>query len=178
MSGDAALVAIVREAFARAGLGAPPERAVVVSVERQRLYLLDRGQVAAEFPVSTSALGVGGAEGSNRTPPGVHRIREMIGAGNEVGTVYVDRQPTGVTWRGEASTNDMILTRILTLDGLEPGVNQGAGVDSLARYIYIHGTNQEDKLGTPASHGCIRMANGDVIDLFDRLKPGDLVVVA
>jgi UDP-N-acetylmuramate--alanine ligase len=134
--------------------------------------------VIAEYPVSTSAFGVGGAEGSYRTPPGFHRVREMIGAGAPAGTVYVGRAPTGETWQGADTPDDLILTRILTLEGLEPGVNQGVGCDSLARYIYIHGTNHEQKLGTAASHGCIRMANRDVVDLFDRLKPGDPVVVA
>ncbi len=154
-----------------------PERLVVVDAPLQRLALIEDGQVALESPVSTAYLGIGGANGSNRTPPGWHRIHARIGGGMAPGTQFVSRQPTGRVWRGEPTSEDLILTRILTLDGLEPGVNQGPGHDSLERYIYIHGTNHESSLGTPASHGCIRMRNDDAIALFDRVREGDGVVV-
>jgi UDP-N-acetylmuramate--alanine ligase len=150
----------------------------VVSVADQRLYLLQDHRLVAEYPVSTAAAGVGGAEGSNRTPPGLHRVHQKYGAGQPVGMVFVERVPTGRIWRGEAGSDDLILTRVLTLDGLEPGVNQGAGCDSLGRWIYIHGTNHEDRLGSPVSHGCIRVANRDVVELFERLEPGDHVLIA
>ena len=175
---DAAAEAVMREVLERGGVRAPPQRVVLVSVDRQRLYLLERGHLKADYPISTAAAGVGGADGSYRTPPGLHRVHAKIGAGSPSGTVFAERQATGRVWRGETSSEDLILTRVITLEGLEPAVNQGHGCDSLERSIYIHGTNQEDQLGTPASHGCIRMANRDVIDLFDRLEPGDLVVVA
>ena len=88
------------------------------------------------------------------------------------------REPTGATWCGEACDDDLILTRILTLDGLEDGVNRGAGCDSLARYIYLHGTNQEEALGRPLSHGCVRLSNDDVRQLFDHMREGDAVFIA
>ena len=112
-----------------------------------------------------------------RTPPGWHRIRQRIGAGAESGTVFESREPTGAVWNGEERDDDLILTRILTLDGLEEGVNRGAGRDSLARYIYVHGTNHEPLLGRPVSHGCVRMSNADVTALFDAVVEGDALVV-
>jgi UDP-N-acetylmuramate--alanine ligase len=175
---ESAVRASLREALAAAGLPAAPQRAVLVSVPGQRLYLVEGGRVAAEYRVSTSARGVGGVEGSYRTPPGVHRVHAKIGAGAPRGAVFVERQPTGRVWQGEPSDEDLILTRVLTLEGVESGVNCGPGCDSLERCIYIHGTNHEALLGTPASHGCVRMANQDVAELFDRLEPGDPVVVA
>jgi len=156
----------------------PPGRCLVVDVERQRLGLLDGGRLEVEYLVSTAAAGVGGDDGSLRTPPGWHRIHACIGASAAPGTVFRDRVATGETWNGEPVPDDLILTRILTLDGLEPGVNQGPGLDSLERTIYIHGTNQSDRLGAPASHGCIRMANAEVMDLFGRVAAGDLLLVA
>ena len=149
--------------LARQGLsryGAPaalPERLLVVDAERQLALWLEAGAAVAAWPVSTARNGIGGEENSFRTPPGWHRIHARIGDGAEPGTVFVSREPTGETWRGEVRDDDLILTRILTLDGLEPGVNRGPGCDSLSRYIYLHGTNQEDALGRPLSHGCIRL---------------------
>jgi UDP-N-acetylmuramate--alanine ligase len=150
---------------------------IVVDVPSQSLALLEQGEVVFERPVSTATAGVGGQEGSHRTPPGWHRIRARIGGGDPVGTEYKSREPTGRVWAGEPLDDDLILTRILTLEGNEPGINQGPGCDSLERYIYIHGTNHEDAIGTPASHGCIRMRNADVIDLFERVREGDPLVV-
>jgi UDP-N-acetylmuramate--alanine ligase len=92
--------------------------------------------------------------------------------------VFVSREPTGEMWCGEARQDDLILTRILTLDGLEDGINRGQGRDSLARYIYLHGTNHEALLGRPVSHGCVRLANDHVVQLFARVREGDLVYVA
>ena len=170
--------------LARAALRRPfapfstlPERVLVVDAERQRLDLVERGLVTASYPVSTAAAGIGADAGSLRTPPGWHRIRARIGAGAETGSVFESREPTGVVWRGEPSDHDLILTRILTLDGLEEGVNRGPGRDSLERYIYVHGTNHEELLGRPASQGCIRMASADAIELFDRVGEGDALVV-
>lgn len=161
--------------------GAPfrdlPHRLLVVDIERQRLSLVEAGQVIAEYPVSTAAAGVGGDDGSLRTPPGWHRIDARIGDGAPAGAVFMSREHTGDLWRGEARDEDLILTRVLTLEGLEEGVNRGAGHDSLSRYIYIHGTNHEHALGRPDSHGCVRMSSVDVIDLFDRVAEGDPVVI-
>ena len=171
-------------ALARLALARPaapfrdlPSRVLVVDVERQRLSLLEGGAETTIYPVSTAAAGIGGEDGSYRTPPGWHRIHARIGAGAPPGTVFESRVPTGEVWTGAPRADDLILTRILTLEGLEEGVNRGAGHDSLARYIYIHGTNHEDTLGRPGSHGCMRMDNGDVIDLFERVREGDSVVI-
>ena len=124
------------------------------------------------------SAGIGGAEGSYRTPPGWHRVHRRIGEGAEEGSVFVSREPTGETWRGEARDDDLILTRILTLDGLEEGVNRGPGQDSLERYIYLHGTNHELLLGRPVSHGCVRLSNAGICGLFADMREGDYVLIA
>ncbi len=166
-------------AFGRAPVPPGPWRhLVVVDVPRQRLVLLDRqGEGLAEYRVSTAAAGIGGEAGSLRTPPGLHRIHARIGAGQPAGAVFASREPTGEIWRGELRGDDLILSRVITLDGLEAGVNRGPGRDSLERFIYLHGTNHEAALGEPASHGCVRLGNEDVIELFDRVAEGDLVAV-
>lgn len=170
--------------LARAALQRPlapfrslPERLIVVDVPQQRLTILEDGEAIADYPVSTAAAGVGGEEGSHRTPPGWHRIHRRIGAGAPLGALFVSREPTGAVWRGEATEEDLILTRVLTLEGLEDGVNRGPGRDSLERYVYIHGTNQPERLGTPVSHGCVRVRNEDVVALFDRVREGDPIVI-
>ena len=172
--------ALATAALSRPGAPHPnlPSRLLLVDVATQRLALIENGATISEFPVSTAAAGVGGEAGSMRTPPGWHRIHARIGGEQPLGAVFESRVPTGQTWRGEAREEDLILTRVLTLEGLEPGVNQGPGCDSLERYIYIHGTNHEDLLGRAASHGCIRMANADVAWLFDHVQAGDAVVIA
>jgi UDP-N-acetylmuramate--alanine ligase len=154
-----------------------PGRLLVVDVAGQRLGLFIAGKLLLDLPVSTAA-GIGGTEGSFRTPPGWHRIQARIGAGAVPGTVFRSRVATGEQWQGEATSEDLILTRILTLEGLEEGINRGPGVDSLARYIYLHGTNREDLLGFPVSHGCLRLANADVIALSSLVQEGDPLVVA
>lgn len=170
---------LARAALKRPGAPAAlPDRLVVVDVERQSATLIEGERATATWPVSTARNGIGGAENSFKTPPGWHRIQARIGDGASPGTVFRSRQPTGDIWRGEPSDNDLILTRILTLDGLEDGVNRGSGQDSLARYIYFHGTNQEDLIGRTASHGCIRLSNSHICTLFGRVREGDLVLVA
>jgi hypothetical protein len=171
--------------LARAALERPqaplrtlPPRLLLVDVSRQRVTLIAPGRPVAVFRVSTAAAGVGGEEGSHRTPPGWHRIHARIGAEAPLGAVFESRVATGRVWRGEPAAEDLILTRVLTLEGLEDGVNRGPGRDSLERYIYLHGTNHEAELGRPASHGCVRLANADVVDLFDRVAEGDAVFIA
>ena len=173
------VIGLARTALSRplAPFRALPPRYLVVDTERQRLALVENGAVVAEHAVSTAAAGIGGESGSFKTPPGWHRIHARIGAGEPSGAVFESRLPTGATWRGEAREDDLILTRVLTLEGLEDGVNRGPGRDSLERYIYIHGTNHEAALGKPASHGCVRMANAAVLELFERVLPGDPVVI-
>jgi UDP-N-acetylmuramate--alanine ligase len=171
-------------ALARAALsrpGAPPNvpsRLLVVDSERALAILLFDQVAQSAWPVSTARNGIGGEEGSYRTPPGWHRIAQRIGEGAEPGARFVSREPTGEVWRGEAREEDLILTRILTLDGLEDGINRGPGCDSLARYIYIHGTNHQRHLGRPVSHGCVRMGNDDVRALFAAMREGDAVLIA
>ena len=125
---------------------------------------------------STSRFGIGQAEGSHCTPLGLHRIAEKIGGGWPVGTVFESREPIGYTWRGMPDAK--ITTRILWLEGLEPGFNRGGNVDSHARYIYIHGTGDETTLGRPASGGCIHLAANDLVPLFDKLPIGTLVWIS
>lgn len=154
---------------------------VVVSIAAQRLYLLQGGRLLKTYPVSTSAFGPGFQQGSNQTPLGLHRIREMIGDGAPFGMVFKARRPTGriaeIISDPVDVPEDDVTTRIMWLEGLEPGVNQGGNVDSYRRYIYIHGTPEEGLIGRPASHGCVRMHNADVIDLFGRLGEGTLVYI-
>ena len=161
--------------------GAPPEvpgRLLVVDVARQTATLVEDGHAVATWPVSTARNGIGGAENSFKTPPGWHRVHARIGEGADSGTVFSSRESTGETWHGETCADDLILTRILTLDGLEDGINRGPGHDSLERYIYLHGTNHEDLIGRPVSQGCVRLANKDVCALVDRMREGDFVLIA
>ncbi len=153
-------------------------RVLVVDPARQRLGLLEDGLLAFEAVVSTALNGLGCEENSYRTPTGWHRIHARIGADAEPGAVFRNRTATGEVWRGEDREDDLILTRVLTLDGLEVGWNRGPGLDSLARYIYLHGTNREQDLGRPLSHGCVRLSNADVADLFDRVTEGDPMFIA
>lgn len=159
-------------------------RWVVVSVAEQRLFLHYRDSVLDSWPVSTARAGVGCVDGSFCTPSGWHQVAEKIGCGAAVGTVFRARVPTGDVYSGGSSSgadsdsdDDLILTRILWLRGLEPGVNQGEGVDSYARYIYIHGTHEEHLLGSPASHGCVRMGGEAVVALFDMVEVGTPVLI-
>ena len=159
------------------------EMRIEVSLASQQLYLyqsLDEGDIlVSQYPVSTSCNGAGETEGSFCTPRGTHRIAEKIGADAPLFAVFKARVPTGEIWNpeldAEESGRDWILSRILWLEGLEPGKNQGCNVDSHQRYIYIHGTNEESKIGTPVSHGCIRMRNVDVVTLFDQVTVDTLV---
>ncbi|MGH7741109.1 MAG: glutamate ligase domain-containing protein [Candidatus Eiseniibacteriota bacterium] len=172
-------LALARLSLARAGspFRELPETLLLVDTRRQRLVRIEHGRAIGEWPVSTARAGIGGADGSLKTPPGWHRIHAKIGAGAPSGTVFESRVASGATWRGEAREDDMILTRVLTLEGLEDGVNRGPGVDSLARYIYLHGTNHEPRLGRPDSHGCVRLANADVSELFDAASEGEAVLI-
>jgi len=170
---------LARAALARPG--APPslpDRLIVVDVVRQTATLVEAGCAVAAWPVSTARNGIGGEENSFKTPPGWHRIHARIGDGACAGTVFSSREPTGAVWRGDPCADDLILTRILTLDGLEDGVNRGPGRDSRDRYIYLHGTNHEDLVGRPVSHGCVRLSNADICALFDRVREGDVVLIA
>jgi L,D-transpeptidase YbiS len=143
-----------------------------ISVARQLLTLFDdAGRVLREYRISTGKAGVGELSGSLQTPRGRHRIRAKIGSGAAENTIFVGRRPTGELWSPEFAQRhpgrDWVLTRILWLSGCEPGRNRLGCVDTMRRYIYIHGAPETAEMGTPASHGCIRMRNADIVDLFD-----------
>lgn len=144
---------------------------IEISIDEQRLRLHSGDSVLKSYVVSTAARGAGELLGSEQTPRGRHEIRSMIGDGEPPGAVFVGRRPTGEIYTPELAAaepdRDWILTRILWLRGMEPGRNRLGDVDSMRRHIYIHGTNEESALGRPCSHGCIRMSNDDVIELFD-----------
>jgi len=152
---------------------------LLVSVEHQVLALVRGAAVSRVWAVSTATVGLDNRDGSGGTPPGLHCIRRKIGTNAVSGTVFASREATGEIWTPEAGPDDrdLILTRILTLDGLEDGLNRGPGVDSHARYIYIHGTNHPGRIGSPVSRGCVRMTSAHVRDLFELVEEGDPVVI-
>ena len=150
---------------------------VRISLGRQSLELIDTaGTVLKAYPVSTAKNGAGEQCDSDCTPRGRHIIRAKIGAGLPLNSVFVGRRPTGEVYSGELGERhpgrDWILTRILWLSGREPGVNRLHEVDTMRRYIYIHGTSDERRIGNAVSHGCIRMRNRDIVELFDLVAPG------
>lgn len=168
-----------RETCARLGLQETPLLALV-TIKTQRLHLVNNGEVFAKYPVSTSKTPPSCVENSLGTPTGLHEIADKIGDGEPTGMVFEGRVPTGRLFSqmppGERQKN-LITTRIMRLRGLEPGANNGTdkagrNVDSYNRYIYIHGTNHERKLSTPASAGCVQMSNDHVLDLFDDIEEG------
>jgi len=150
-----------------------------IDLSEQKLRLFEGSRLLREFAVSTAEKGAGEQQGSFCTPRGRHRIRAMIGRGAAPGTVFVARRPTGEVWSAELGaqypTRDWILTRILWLSGLEPGRNRMGAVDTMRRYIYLHGTPDTTRLGVKGSHGCVRMGNRDIIELFELVQPGTIV---
>ncbi len=169
---------LFNELCRRLGSAAAPPLALVVSIERQRIALFRNGVLAVEWPVSTSRFGVGSLRDSFKTPLGLHRIAEKIGAGMRLDTVFKGSKPVEKpSALSSQPSADLIMSRILWLDGCEPGLNRGGDVDSHDRYIYIHGTVHEDRIGTPDSHGCVRMSNADVAALFDLVESGTPVML-
>ena len=155
---------------------------IEISVARQTLQLLhDDGQLIKAYTISSAAKGVGEQMGSYQTPRGQHRIRARIGDGLPLGAVLRGRRPTGEVCTPQLMQaqpdRDWILTRILWLCGEESGKNRGGQVDTMRRYVYIHGTPDSVMLGVPGSHGCIRMRNTDMVDLFDRVPVGKPVSI-
>lgn len=147
-----------------------PSLHLVISIDAQTLQVLQDGECIREFAVSTASYGAGFEINSFRTPTGRLRIAEKIGAGEPRGTIFKRRVPVGLWQPPEAAPGDLILTRILRLEGLDV-----ANSNTLERCIYIHGTNREDMLGSPAGHGCVRLGNAEVIELFDMVSEGVLV---
>ena len=158
-----------------------PDHYLHISLSDQRLTLWQDGEAVLSYAVSTALNGAGERNGSGQTPRGWHRIRARIGAGCAPGTVFVGRRPTGECYSpalAEAHPErDWILSRILWLCGNEPGKNRLGDVDSMRRYIYIHGCPDTEPMGEPRSHGCVRMRNADIIELFDRLPAGLPVLI-
>lgn len=156
-------------------------RQLDVCIATQCLTLLEDGVALRHYPISTAKNGPGQLKGSECTPTGWHRIRAKIGAGLPINSVFIGRRPTGEIYSPELAAaqpqRDWILSRILWLGGLQPGYNRYGEVDSGWRYIYIHGCPDELMTGVPASHGCVRMRNADVIELFDSVTPGCRVLI-
>ncbi len=160
----------------------PTHFILTVNISEQTVSLYEaaaggRYALAKKFPCSTSRFGVGQIEGSNCTPLGLHRIGEKIGEGVPAGTVFKARKIIGHTSQPELA-NAKITTRIMWLEGLEPGFNRDGNVDSRHRYIYIHGTGDQTSIGQPSSCGCVHLADADLVWLFDRLSTGTLVWIA
>ncbi|MBW7470314.1 L,D-transpeptidase [Marinobacter sp. M216] len=153
-----------------------------ISLDRQVLTLVNRtGKLLAEYPISTAVNGPGEQDGSGCTPRGEHYIRAKIGDNQPIYTVFRGRRPTGEIHSpelaGQNPGRDWILSRILWLCGRESGKNRGPGVDTFRRFIYIHGTPETEPMGVPMSHGCVRMRNVHVIDLFERVSVGTTVII-
>ena len=153
-----------------------------IDISQQRLYLKQNDDLIKSYPISSSKYGEGSLENSNMTPLGLHVIKEKIGTDVPINTLFISRINTKRTVNIENSRkktkDDHITSRILWLDGLEEGKNKGKGVDSYSRYIYIHGTHEEGLIGEKASHGCIRMLNNDVIDLYNYVNIGTEVYIS
>ncbi len=149
---------------------------IAISIPRQTLELYgDDGELLRRYAVSTAKNGAGEQSGSYCTPRGRHLIRAKIGAGQPENTVFVRRRPTGEVWSPELAAahpgRDWILTRILWLSGCEPGFNRLGEVDTMRRYVYLHGSPDTIEMGTPGSIGCVRMKNRDIVELFDLVPP-------
>jgi lipoprotein-anchoring transpeptidase ErfK/SrfK len=144
----------------------PSRLRIEISVATQRLQLWEGFHLLNDWPCSTSKFGLGFTEGSNKTPLGHFLVQEKHGTAAPIGTIFRARVPVG-QWNGEQVPDDLILTRILRLAGREP-----RNANTFDRYVYIHGTNDELKIGQPASHGCIRLKTEALIELYDRVPEG------
>lgn len=157
------------------------EMYINIALSDQTLYVIDNDTVVRQYPISSSKFGIGNKAGSNKTPLGKHRIRDKIGEGAPLNTIFRNRGNTGkiaeINRSSEPGGKDLITSRILWLEGLEDGINRGKGIDSYKRYIYIHGTADEGAIGAPSSHGCIRMKNTDVVELFELVSTGTDVYI-
>ncbi|MGZ8152938.1 MAG: L,D-transpeptidase family protein [Methylovulum sp.] len=159
----------------------PADTFLDIAISAQQLSIIENSQTLKSYQVSTAKNGVGELMGSQRTPRGWHKIRAKIGADQPLYSVFVGRRATGEIYSEDLAKQypqrDWILTRILWLGGLEPGKNRYGDVDTAWRYIYIHGCPDELMTGRPDSHGCIRMGNTDVVDLFNRVAAGVKVYI-
>jgi hypothetical protein len=156
----------------------PTRRLLIVSIQRQELALLRDGEILRVFRISTSKNPPSCRAHSFGTPTGLHAAADKIGDGAPAGMVFKGRVATGqhyAAYPPQAQQRNLITSRIIRLRGLQPGINSGDGCDSFERYIYIHGTNHEDRIGEPFSGGCVEMLNTEMIELFDATVEGDLV---
>ncbi|HUV20732.1 MAG TPA: L,D-transpeptidase [Gammaproteobacteria bacterium] len=156
------------------------ERPIIyIDCRQQMLYRFDiETENNRSYPISTAARGMGNRCETFKTPFGTHRIRQKIGGGEARGMIFEAREPTGkIASSLDNRDKDEITSRILWLDGLQEGINKGGVHDTFSRYIYIHGTSDEKRIGEPVSAGCIRMKNDDVIELFDEVLVDDIVVI-
>ncbi|RJP60585.1 MAG: L,D-transpeptidase [Candidatus Auribacter fodinae] len=157
------------------------ERHLNVVISKQKMYLYEKDTLLKEYSISTSKFGIGNKAGSNQTPLGKHRVAIKIGDGAPKNTIFRNRANSGkladINYDSKPGKKDLITSRILWLEGLEEGINKGDGIDSHKRYIYIHGTSDEGAIGKPASNGCIRMYNKDVIELYDLVNVGTEVYI-
>lgn len=153
-----------------------------VDIKHQTLTVLNQATPISRYSISTALNGPGEAANSGCTPRGQHIVRAKIGQGQPRYTVFVARRPTGEIYSADLAAQfpqrDWILTRILWLSGTQPGVNRLGSVDTMRRYIYIHGTPDSEPMGTPLSHGCIRMRNSDIEELFDQVSIGARVMIS
>ena len=154
----------------------PRSTRILIQIASQTLELYQGRELLRRYPVSTGANGAGERNGSGCTPRGRHQVRIRIGGGCPAGTVFRGRRPTGEIYDSALAAQfpdrDWILTRILWLTGREPGLNRGGCVDTLRRFIYIHGCPETEPMGVPCSHGCVRMRDRDLIELFDLVSAG------
>lgn len=160
----------------------PGERVLVVRISTATLQFFRGGAVVQTYAISTSKRPPSNVKNSLGTPRGLHEIAERIGAGQPPGMVFKARVPTGRHFtevlEREPDNDNLITSRILWLRGLEPGVNRGGDVDTYERYVYIHGTNHDDRIGEPLSSGCVLMRNLDIVELYEDVRAGDLVWIA
>lgn len=154
---------------------------IYISIKYQKMYLIEKDSVCYKYPISSAKLGVGNKQNSMKTPLGLHTIKTKIGDGVPIGGLFKSRVFNGeispIYAERVKSPTDDVTTRIMWLQGEEPGVNRGRNIDSYKRYIYIHGTSEEGYIGEPASHGCIRMKNNDVVQLYNLVDAGTPVLI-
>ena len=154
---------------------------IYVSIKYQKLYLIEKDSVRFKFSISSAKLGIGNQQNSMKTPIGLHTIKHKYGDGVPLAGLFKSRVYAGkispIYAQKVKSPTDDVTTRIMWLQGEEPGINRGRNIDSYKRYIYIHGTSEEGYIGEPASHGCIRMKNKDVIHLYNEIDEGTPVLI-
>ena len=157
------------------------EKHIDIDVSKQELALMQGSDVISKYDISTAKNGIGQKNGSECTPLGQHCIESKVGEKAEENTVFIARKETGEIFSEELKIThperDWILTRILWLSGLETGKNRGGEVDTKSRYIYIHGCPDSDSFSAPSSHGCVKMRNKDIIELFDNITTGNHVLI-